>query len=160
MDNDVNTLNFSSASSDDINITISTKTLSNPTTKNFTCLYSNADSLRNKTHEIEAQISINNPDLILITEVNSKQRREEGDCDWSTCFYNYSCETDLSGRGVAMFIHNSCNYRRRCDLEIFKPSVVVEMLDEETKVLLSLIYRSSNTPKDGNRLLCRMVESL
>ena len=70
-------------------------------------MYTNADSLLNKRHELEFQVRENKPHIIGISEVKPKNflyPLQESEIN----IYGYECLSSLSaGRGVALYIHNS-----------------------------------------------------
>ena len=124
----------------------------------YNCFYTNADSVMNKRLEMDQLLKDNVPDLVLITESCPKRRGD--DFSFNMIFENYSTESDLTGRGVTLLVRDHIKYKRRLDLESFKPTIAIDLLDGNSNVLLLLTYRSPNSGSDDNMLLCNMIDSL
>ena len=121
------------------------------------CTYSNVDSLPNKTNEIELFIHKANPHIICLTETIPKNQKEDLP---DIHFKGYSSEEDDTGRGVSMYIKQEHNYRRRTDLELFRPSIVIEFTSLKQKVLVGVAYRSPSSSDDDNTKLNDMIEKI
>ena len=144
-----------STNQDILNSTIFNHVVSNK----YNCFYTNADSIFNKRHEIDLTLKKDKPDLVLITESCPKNRAVDFTFDLS--FEHYSVpESDLTGRGVTLLVRDHIKYKRRGDLETFRPTVAIELLDGNSKLLLLLTYRSPNLDSEGNFSICSMIESV
>ena len=61
---------------------------------NLKCLYTNCDTVTNKLDELEASIDMNDPDIIVLTEVLPKNNR-------------YTLQkSELETKGYTLFINN------------------------------------------------------
>ena len=102
--------------------------------------YTNADSLLNKLDELEVVIELNNPDIIVITEVFPKNVNA---CEIDRNEYKiggYQCFTgniEEHSRGVAIYIkdHIPADYCKVLANESFKEYVFCELrLEKKGKV--------------------------
>ncbi|KAL8587806.1 hypothetical protein ACOMHN_021024 [Nucella lapillus] len=59
-----------------------------------------------------------------------------------------------------MYIKQDLNYKRREDLEVFKPSIIIECTNLEHKTLVGVSYRSPSTGEDENNKLNLMIEKI
>ena len=134
---------------------------------NLKCYYTNADCLLNKIEELEVVISIENPDIIIVTEVFPKNLRSTNIDNNEYKFHGFSCfmgpVTDACG--VAIFIKDGIKADYCYDLNktIFKESVWCEItVDGKEKLLIGGMYKSPNcevrNQEQLNRLITQAVE--
>ena len=109
-------------------------------------MYSNADSLLKKRHELEFQVQENKPHIIGISEVTPKNflyplQESEINIDGYECFSSLS-----AGRGVALDIHNSLEaVKVSLGVNSYKDAIwCVVNLNSHDKLLVGCIYRSPN----------------
>ena len=112
-------------------------------------MYTNADSLLNKRHELESIIREYKPHIIGISEVNPKNliyplNESEINIDGYVCFSSIS-----TGRGVVLYIHNSLEAHETSvgdkSYNMYKDAVWCTVkLNNQDKVLVGCIYRSPN----------------
>jgi len=124
----------------------------------LTFLYTNADCLYNKILELETLININNPDVILITEINSKNKGS--DTNWVPKLKNYVSQVDRSGRGVAVFVKtigNSVFYDDK--VYDYRPSIFGSVTVGKEKMEYGVVYRSPNNSSEDNEKLNTCVST-
>ena len=86
----------------------------------YKCLYTNVDTITNKIDELNAKISLMDPDIIGLTEIKPKNASwdltsQEVNITGYTSFIN------LSGRGSVLFVKNcygAVEYKRQSFLEM------------------------------------------
>ena len=99
-------------------------------------LYTNADQLPNKLHELELRIKIENPHLIIINEVNNKVKTNLNTNTFQLQGYQMFHENvSTEGRGIIIYVQNTIT-------EITEVSALTKF--DENKIL-SLDFGSSNT---------------
>ena len=70
------------------------------------CLYTNLDTFHNKKNELMSRISDYDPDVIGLTEIKPKMASWELS-DTELLITGYTSYTDLTGRGVALYVKDS-----------------------------------------------------
>ena len=123
-------------------------------------LYTNADSLGNKLHELKAIAYNDDLDIICITETlpKNKQTLTSGGNLVLNNYTNYDC---LTGRGVSLYIHE----RHKSEaIELnsnFTDQIWASIeLTNNTKLLIGGIYRSPNSSKNNNEELVKLLDKI
>ena len=77
-------------------------------------MYTNADQLTNKLQELEARIKIENPHLILVTEVNCENIKNSPDLITFHIqgFQLFHQNVSTDGRGIIIYIQQNINYTK------------------------------------------------
>ena len=129
-------------------------------------LYTNADSLNNKKHELVSLISSlsNKPSVIVITEVNSKigctgmQDNEFSINRYKTFSKNIGVNKK---RGIIIYVDNSLN---SCECEIdsaFSEYLLLRIFDQEKNCFyIAALYRSPNSDDANNSLLTHVIDMI
>ena len=79
-----------------------------PVDNSCSCLYSNADSLLNKRHELEAIISSFNPTIIALTEIMPKNTKNVDMNEFNIDNYDKFIN-NVPHRGVLIYVHKRVN---------------------------------------------------
>ena len=123
-------------------------------------LYTNADSLHNKLHELSSLASKDNLDVICVTETLPKTKRTlDSVCNLPLNNYtDYNCNT---GRGVTIYV----NDRIRSELvnfdDNFKDQIWVRLeITPKNTLLIGGIYRSPNSEASNNDHLIDLFDKL
>ena len=118
-------------------------------------MYTNCDTLTNKLSELTIAIELNNPDIIVLTEVTPKNNRytlqkSEIEIKGFNLFTTNFNEKD--SRGVAIYVKKSIISNQ---IEIMANDTVwVEVtIEKNKKMLIGGIYRSPNNSALRNKLL-------
>ena len=146
--------------------TSSTRTIMNNKNKaddNIVCYYTNADQLLNKRSEFFTAMKIYNPDIIGVTEVKPKNGRYKVE-ESELAIDDYEMFHDLQheGRGIILYVHNKLQPSLCTEITSdFSESVSVECkLKEGNKLLICLVYRRQDLPRDNDEKLNNLVENL
>jgi len=141
------------------NISASTSRAGDRNGPAFTCLYTNADSLTNKTDILKGLVNDTTPMVIGITEVNPKagtpMEQDRLNIDGYELFAKWA-----GGRGVCLYVKSElpatvCSVDKDDD---FEESVWVELqLRDRTILLIGCLYRSPNSPTSNNHALCSLI---
>ena len=105
-------------------------------------------------------VETHNPDVIAITETNSKRQNHiSSDFNFFPTLANYSCFHDTSGRGVCLFILKNHNPIETPKKVLYSPSVecIIKMDDQEIRI--GVAYRSPNNPQTENTKLNKFISS-
>ena len=136
----------------------------NCTITQFTCLYTNADTLMNKRLELEAQVAEMNPYIIAITEVNPKNTRFTIDrSELQMEGYELFENLERQGRGICVYIHHSLKPRRSDinDTTEFAECIWLNIsLDGNSTLLLGCIYRSGRSDDHNNNKLMELIRKI
>ena len=109
---DVNTLSNTQLNNNSLSNTHS----NDDTLKSLKCIYTNADSLRNKMAELKTVVYKEKPHIIAVTEIKPKNFREIQLADFTlngspvgrpTCMLYTPLMLLTSGRGIIIFVHES-----------------------------------------------------
>ena len=128
---------------------------------NLKVWYTNADTLTaHKISELESRIEANHPDVICITEVNSKNPQDPvGDEAYN--IVGYSMIKSGLGRGIIIY---SANHLLATQLEIsssFESSLWVNIkITKEHNVIIGTIYRSPNSKTENNEKLLSLIQDI
>ena len=112
------------------------------------CMYTNADTLTNKFLELELLVQENDYDVIAVTEVVPKSLGKQVD---GFVFEGYRVISDLTGRGVCLFIRSDIEVFLLFEDGVFKPSIVCKLvLANKESFVIAVLYRSpSSTPSEN-----------
>ena len=146
------------------NLTVSAKTL-------LKCLYTNADTLTNKLAELETIITIESPDLIVVTEVVPKNCRTpicgpelniKGYASWHNLNEVNNSEPP-NGRGIIIYTLNELMVNpENITAESVREAifVTIKLLGRGDTLLVGAFYRSPNSSPENNLALCNLLKSL
>ena len=119
-------------------------------------LYTNADTMSNKFHEIETHISYYNADLVLITEYLSKNATSN-----FSNVYNingFHCLENNVGRGVCIYYKKELNITVHDKInDMYRPSLFINIKTENKPLNVGLIYRSPNSDENDNKKLNKQI---
>ena len=122
--------------------------------------YTNADSLRNKLHELKATAHNEDLDIICITETLPKTNRTL-DMGGNLNIDSYTNYDVCSGRGITLFIHERLKSELYQFPSDFEENVWVTIeLGQNTKLLVGGIYRSPNSTAINNDKLLKLLKHL
>ena len=114
------------------------------------CIHANVDSLLNKRAELQAQITLHNPDIIGISEVKPKNMRYAvQECEVSLDGFELFHNLEDTGRGICLYVreHLKPSLNTTFDNGSEEAILVECQLDGSgLPLLLGLIYRSPNSP--------------
>lgn len=126
-------------------------------------IYSNVDSLQNKTNELEVYIQKEKPQIICLCEIFSKFSEKGLPRQIrSIAGYDLFLPDNQGGRGVCIYIHQSLKATRIDDLTIhpFQESVWCSIILQGTdRLLLGCVYRSPSSTAENNAELFKLMES-
>lgn len=120
-------------------------------------MYSNVDSLLNKKSELEARISVRNPDIIALVEIFPKNLfHPVDDCELQIGGYNMFLPAE-SQRGVIIY----CKKNLQSKQVVFKDSDFMESVwcaisSGSEYFLFGCVYRSPNSSDPNNEALLKL----
>ena len=123
-------------------------------------LYTNADSLSNKLHELSALANKDDLDVICITETLPKTKRTlDTVCNLPlTNYTDYNCNT---GRGVTIYVNDRLKSELVNINSDFKDQIWVRIeLSTNHKILVGGLYRSPNSDITNNDHLINLFDQL
>lgn len=127
-------------------------------TTGLKCMYTNIDSFNNKRPELEAMVTLLEPDIIGLTEINPKNVK------WSLTtqdvqLHGYTLFVNLEGRGVALYVKEL--YRTfEVSLGSCVASTWCEMrLREQDRLLIGVIYQSPTASEEPNSQIIEMIQN-
>ena len=113
-------------------------------------MYTNADTMSNKFHEIETHISYYNADLVLITEYLSKNASSNFSNVYNINGFN--CLENNIGRGVCIYYRKDLKVTTHDKInEMYKPSLFINIKTKNKPLNIGLIYRSPNSDDNDTR---------
>ena len=127
-------------------------------------IYTNADQLTNKLQELETRIKLDNPHIILITEVNSKNTKNSPDLVTFQLpgYQLFHQNVSSDGRGIIIYIQQSI----KDVLEItpktnFSENKIVSIkISNTTDLLVACIYRSESGSNENNENLLKLLKEI
>lgn len=137
----------------------------NTSNNKFYIIYTNADSLCNKVSDLRILLGSMNhtPDIIVITEVNSKQRKNKmSESEFFLENYNiFSANIGcINSRGIIIFVKNSLSAQKYEFSSNFEEFLFAEVRDScNTSIVIGAIYRSPNSLKENNELLFELINN-
>ena len=128
-------------------------------------LYTNADSLFNKRDELEVEIFVNHPDIIIVTEAFHKNVDSREVCEAELKIVDFNLIKSLTlenSRGVCIFTRqylsvSDCKVLNNFDLE--ESCWCILNLNSGEKLLLGAIYRSPSSSSDNDNQLIALVDT-
>lgn len=126
------------------------------------CMYTNADTLTNKLHELEMLAKERHYDVIAITEVLPKKTNYEIE---NFILEGYKPITDKVGRGVSLFIRDNLDAVVLPEFEnYFNPCIIRRLvLPSRESFIIGVFYRSPGLDHESNTklnsLLTRLCEN-
>ena len=124
---------------------------------NLKFLYTNCDTVTNKLDELEASIDMNDPDIVVLTEILPKNNRymlqtSELEIKGYSLFTN---NYELKGiRGVAIFVKKCLTANQIHTVNCADDTVWIELKTEnKKKMIIGGIYRSPNSSKEKDEQL-------
>lgn len=131
--------------------------------ENFHILYTNADSLMNKRHELLIRLSTLKvkPHIIAITEVKNKTKENFNSAELNIKgYYMFTNDLQTCSRGVIIYVQNSLK-AKQLDYDLpFQESVTVEIKAHNCTLTICNIYRSPNSSQENNICLNAFIENL
>ena len=123
------------------------------------CLYTNADSLTNKIHELESKVSLQNPSIICITETMPKGNKTNITPHELT-HLGYSSFHNLNSRGVSVYVKSDIN-ATQVNLEPdFNESIWLVITGAKNhKTLIGCVYRSPSSTQENNVKLLQLLDN-
>ena len=122
-------------------------------------MYTNVDSYNNKRAKVVAIISILDPDVVGLTEVNPKR------ASWNLCkqdleLEGYNLYASLEGRGVAFYVKNTLEFWDPKPKTGCVDTVLCETkLREQDKLTVGLVHRSlSSTNVVNDKMMSLLTE--
>ena len=128
-------------------------------------MYTNADNLINKSNELLTIISVDNPDIICITETLSKHTYLPiNECELQVRDYDCFSNTTESNchRGVVIYMKKYLNATSFCinQNRLKEYSCCKIVLKDNTILYIICLYRSPNSTIDKNDLLNQAFEDV
>lgn len=126
-------------------------------------MYTNCDTLTNKFDELELNVSINNPDIIIINEVLPKYKRyiihtSEIEINGYKLYTNNFDDKDI--RGVAIYIKRKIISSQTYINDSARDTVWVQIETQPNKhLLVGGIYRSPNNNTDQNNIFWKNISN-
>ena len=122
-------------------------------------MYTNADSLSNKIHELELLAREMKYDVIAITEVLPKNSEYGVD---HFVLEGYKSVTDSAGRGVTVFIRDTLDLLILPEYEhSFNPCIIGRLiLPNNEPYIVGVFYRSPNSTPESNAKLNSLITQL
>ena len=114
------------------------------------CFYTNVDTYLNKRDELQLVISVKSPDIIALTEVNSKNVNQKfAAADNEFDLKGYVRYSDLRGRGVSLYIKDCIGSRELVGVAGARAAVWCAVrLGSGDDLIIGLLYRSPNSSKE------------
>ena len=128
-----------------------------------TVLYTNADTLTNKTNELILQIEKSNAKIIAVTEVKPKNSRfQVSQMDLHIKDFDLFLNLETGGRGVCIYTHQSLRAAEWTPTmgKITDAVFVEKNLKNGKKMIIGNIYRSPNSSDEINKKLNDLNKSL
>ena len=126
-------------------------------------MYTNCDTLTNKTSELKLAIDSNHPDIIVLTEVTPKNNRyilQKSEIEIKGYNLYISDFEETNTRGVAVYVKKYITSNQVELANAVKDTVWVEItLGKEKKMIIGGIYRSPNNNNNNNKLLFETIYS-
>ena len=128
------------------------------------CMYTNADSLKNKLNEFTARIRDYNPDIIMVNEVKPKNMRgnlTESEFSLKDKGYNmFPLNIDNEkGRGMLVYTRSTLRAERISISSNFDEVVWVKLqLNGNDSLLMGCFYRSGSGSDSNNNEMRQLIE--
>ena len=123
-------------------------------------LYTNADFLQNKLHELSSIATRDDLDVICVTETLPKTRRTL-DSVTNLPLNNYTDYNCNTGRGVTIYVNNKLKSELVNFDHNFNDQIWVRLeITPKNHILLGGIYRSPNSNTYNNDLLIDLFDKL
>ncbi len=135
----------------------------NFTGKSLKCMYTNADSLKNKLNDFTVRILDYNPDIICVNEVKPKNMKEnltESEFSLKEKGYNmFPLNIDNNtGRGMLVYTNLSLNVERVAISGNFEEVVWIKLqLNGSDSLLMGCFYRSGSGSVDNNNSMREVI---
>ena len=131
--------------------------------ENYKTYYTNIDCMTSSKHkELELIVETQNPDIIVITEVQAKNKRnniQESELQLTgyTLFHNL----ETGARGICAYVREELNANLSDIQPHFSESLWVEIRKTVTKkTLVGCIYRSPNSTEENNQMIHQFIRTL
>ena len=134
--------------------------------ENLNIWYTNADSLPNKMEELKTRISAskNKPNIIIVTEAKPKNQRYNLMIpEISIAGYNISqINVDKKqGRGIIIYTETQISVNEITPKIIADEYLGIDLkLKNNTKMLISAIYRSPNSSEENNKKILELINEI
>ena len=126
-------------------------------------LYTNADSLHNKLHELKILISTleHPPQIIAITEVKSKKYNKSVVSEFNIPGYElYSTNLEEVSRGILLYVDDNLHSSINLIDSLFKEYLIVSVKGDNINLTICTVYRSPNSSLDNDHLLCPFINQV
>ena len=123
-------------------------------------LYTNADQLPNKLHELELRIKIENPHLIIINEVNNKVKTNMDTNTFQLQGYQMFHENvSTEGRGIIIYVQNAITEITEVSaLTKFEENKIISLdFGRSNTLIVACIYRSESGTSENNENLLTLL---
>ena len=133
--------------------------LDNYTGKPLKCMYTNADSLKNKLNEFTVRVSDYNPDIICVNEVKPKHMKDkltESEFSLNDIGYNmFPLNIDNNiGRGMLVYTKSTLKAERIDISTEFEEVVWIKVqLNGKDSLLMGCFYRSGSGSEANNNMM-------
>ena len=124
-------------------------------------LYTNADTFVNKRHELKIVIDNlkNKPQVIAITEVNSKKGDSLSIAELKLEGYNlYTNNLEKVSRGVLIYVEQSLKSQQIFSDNEFEEYVLVKINGLEEQIVVGNVYRSPNSSSENDNNMFTFIE--
>ena len=126
-------------------------------------LYTNADQLPNKLTELKARIEVENPHIIVVTEVNHKRNTKPDIAIFNISGYQlYHENVSIQGRGIIIYVHQSLNdiIEITADTDFSEYKLLSMKVGNNADLLIAAIYRSDSGTKQNNANLLNLLKEI
>ena len=127
-------------------------------------IYTNADQLTNKLEELQTRIKIENPHIILVTEVNSKNTKNSPDLITFHIqgFQLFHQNVSTDGRGIIIYIHQSIKdvIEITPKTNFSENKIVTIKIGSNSELLVACIYRSESGTRENNENLLKLLTEI
>ena len=130
----------------------------------LTLLYTNAQSLVNKMNEMKVVVTINNPDIIIVTETWTNE--SIADAHLNIEGYDIIERSDRNdthmGRGGGILVYAKKSlyaWKESCDT-LFNQCGMIGVKRNNEDLRLAAVYRSPNSTKTNDDNLCAWIEKM
>ena len=131
--------------------------------ENYKIYYTNIDCMTSSKHkELELIMETENPDIIVITEVEAKNTRNKiQESELQLTGYSLFHNLETGSRGICVYVKEELNSNESDINPQFSESLWVEIKETVTKkTLVGCIYRSPNSTEENNEKLHQFISTL
>ena len=132
-------------------------------TEEMRILYTNADQLPNKLTELKTRVEIENPHIIVITEVNHKRSTNPDIVIFNINGYQlFHKNVSSQGRGILIYVHQSIRdiIEVTAETEFSEYKLLSIKVGKDTNLLIAAIYRSDSGTYHNNMNLLNLFKEI